>query len=113
MGMVIVEEGRRMMDLSQAGSVSGLAVLILLLVQVLKMVWPLTDAQKQWLPMLSILLGLVLGPLIGFVLGNVTDLLSLATWVFGGFLGGASAIGAYEVTIDKVKRLDVFQPDAF
>lgn len=100
-----------MVELEQFGSVSGLAVFIVVVVQVLKAVLPLSEEQKTrvwpWLPLVAIALGLVLAPVIGLALGRITTPALLLSWVLGGILAGTEAVGVYETTVDKVKRIDL------
>jgi len=102
----------RMIDLSQFQTVSELALFIMVAIQVVKLAVPLLDAHKVYIPLGAIVLGVILGPVIGLALGQVGTLQGLLEWFMGGFLAGAEAIGAYEATWDKVKRLPLFtQPE--
>ncbi len=86
-----------MVDLTQFGTVAGLALLVGIVIQVLK---PLVAAKV--VPYLALGLGLVLAVLIGFALGRITSTELLASYLVGGLLAGLAAIGGYEATLDKI-----------
>ena len=102
-----------MVDLAQFNSVSALAALIMVIIQVVKAVWPegMTDKQKSWLPLVAIVAGLVLAPAIAGCQGLLRTSADFLSYVMGGFLAGAEAVGIYEATWDKVKTLPFFKPE--
>ena len=80
-----------MVDLSQFATVGGLAVLIAVIVQFV----------KQWLPqpsgpsLFALVVGLVLSPLIGAVLGHILVPADVLSWIIGGFFAAVAATGGY------------------
>jgi len=96
-----------MVDLNQFASVGGLAALIVVVLEVVKWVGNLNEQQKSWLPLIAVMFGTVAAPAIGFALQRIQTPADIASWVLGGFLAGAAAIGAYDVGIDKATGLFV------
>lgn len=88
-----------MLDLSQFGTVAGLAVIIGLLVQFTKPQLP--TGVLPWLPWIACLLGAVLAVIDGIATGQATQ--ALAQLALTGVLGGLTATGLYQGTVDALK----------
>ncbi len=87
-----------MIDINQLTTVGGLAVLILVLLQLFKGV-----LETKLIPFLAVALGIVLMVVFAKVLGNMNSASDLVSYALGGLFAGLSAIGGYETLIDKLK----------
>ena len=87
-----------MVDLSQFGSIAGLAALVGLIIQVVK-----SQIQKTLIPYVAIGIGIVLAVLIGLALGQIHAAADVASWIVGGLLSGVAAIGGYEATLNQIQ----------
>lgn len=94
-----------MIDLTQFGSVVGLAVLVGVLLQLVKLRMAPDDPQKPNLPYYAVGLGIALAVLIAGVMGNLDSPQDVLSYAIGGLFSGLTAIGGYETTVDKIKKL--------
>lgn len=94
-----------MIDLNQFTTIAELAVLIGVIVQAYKLIRKPPDTEKDSLPIVAIVAGLILAPLFGWVLGKIQTNEDFVSFVVGGFLAGVSSVGGYEATVDKLKNL--------
>lgn len=94
-----------MIDLAPFLSVGGLATLITVFIQIVKWLGQPDTESKQWLGLIALVLGVVLMPLIAFVLGRLNTSADVVSALLGGLLAGAAAIGVYEVPNNAGKLL--------
>ncbi|TAK33501.1 MAG: hypothetical protein EPO21_13070 [Chloroflexota bacterium] len=87
-----------MVDISQFLNVGALATLILILLQLLK-----GRIKTDYTPYVSILIGVVLMVLFGWIQALVKTPSDLVTYALSGLLSGLLAVGGYEASIDKIK----------
>ena len=83
-----------MVDLSQFGTIAGLAALIALII---RFVYP-EDWPKPVKPYTALGLGIVLALVIGLALGKIHVGADWLSWGIGGFMAGVTATGGYEAT---------------
>jgi len=99
-------------DVGQFTNISAIAVLVMIAIQALKRVHPLSDGQKDWVPLLALALGMMLGPVLGYAARHPMNGPDIVAHMLGGFLAGAESVGLYEVVWDKVKRLSIFRAES-
>jgi len=77
------------------GSIAGVAIVVLAIVQVLKpaLAWP-QATQDRFMPLIAVLLGVVVGLVGTAVLGGLSGV-SVAQALLNGLFGGLSAVGLY------------------
>lgn len=87
-----------MVELSQFMTVPGLAVLVLVFVQLVK-----GKVKPEWTPLFAVVVGIVVNVLLAWTnhaLKLPADWLSVG---LGGLFAGLMAVGGYEMVLDKIK----------
>lgn len=87
-----------MIDISQFGSVAGLAVLIAIIVQLFK-----GAVTSEKVPFFAVGVGILIALLVAQVQGGLRTPADLVSNVVGGLLAALVAVGGYEASIDKLK----------